>query len=98
MEPQEPIPPRENEPERVEPLAPPIPSRGTNWVWGSGVGLTALATVGGALILLGVAGSNRTMGATRSVRLKWEQNQREAAAAVDADRDSAASTQPASGR
>ena len=95
MEPQEPNLPPDNEPRPMEPSAPPAPASGSCGLVGAGMTLGALLAAGGALFLLAAAGSTRTMGATRSVRLKWEQNQREAVAAVEADAQVGASTQPA---
>lgn len=75
--------PEENESIKTEPIGGPQPVKAK-----SGVSLltraltTAVVTVGGCLIVAPLLVPTHVKGATRSGRLKWEQRQREAEAAV----------------
>ena len=86
---EEPLSPQEEslpEANRVDPNGPPRPAQGPNWVRGAITTVGCLA-VGGVLFSMCGVTANRTPGATRSSKLKWEERERQIDEAIQKDQN-----------
>jgi hypothetical protein len=68
----------------IDPNGPPQPATGSNWVRGAVTAVGCL-TVGGILFAVSGLTPGRTMGSTRSSKLKWEERDRQIEAAYQKD-------------
>jgi hypothetical protein len=72
----------------VDPNGPPRPAQGPNWVGGVITTVGCLA-VGGVLFSMCGLTPARTMGSTRSSKLKWEERDRQIDEAIQKDQNTA---------
>ena len=78
----------------VDPNGSPQPVKGPSWVRGA-VTTVGCLTVGGVLFSTCGLTTDRTMGATRSSKLKWEERDRQIEAAFQKDQNAGADVKAA---